>query len=347
MSGVGAVLSRTALAGPPPAAAEDTFTAGAQTGPLVGASAAMSSVHAQVRRLARRDVTVILTGESGTGKELVARTLHATSERRHGPFVAVNCAALPETLVESELFGYERGAFTGALRDRPGKLALADGGTLFLDEIESMSLACQAKLLRAIETQSFEPLGGERPRHVSFRLIAATNEDLAAKVLQGGFRLDFFHRLWVTHVHLPPLRERREDVPALVAAFIEQMEAKYGLRRTVSDPVLAAMAEYPWPGNVRELRNIVEHMVALSEDEVLSQADLPERIRQYASSTTIGAAGTLSLRERLRRCEREFLLEALRRTDGNRTRAARHLGISRENLLKKLRKHHLGDDASA
>ncbi|OGL19747.1 MAG: hypothetical protein A3K12_07555 [Candidatus Rokubacteria bacterium RIFCSPLOWO2_12_FULL_71_19] len=321
-----------------------TCTPDAACGTLVGRALVMGPVYDKIRRLAAKDVTVVVTGESGTGKDLVARSLHTCSRRSAKPFVAINCAALPDTLLESELFGHERGAFTGAYRSATGKLALADGGTLFLDEIGSMSPACQAKILRVIESHRFEPLGGHRSIDIDFRLVAATHEDLAAKAEHGAFRADLFHRLWVTHIHLPPLRERREDIPLLVEFFLQQLEDKYCVRLSASAGLLVAMAAYPWPGNVRELHNVVEGMVALTDDGVLDEGALPDELRQ-AIDAAGGVASPLALPERLRRYEQALLLEALQRAGGNKTHAARALGISRENFLKKLHKHEAPDPA--
>jgi len=308
---------------------------------LAGDSQALADVKHVIERVAPTRATVLITGESGTGKEIVARSLHRASPRRNAPFVKINCAAIPEGLIESELFGYEKGAFTGAIARKPGRFELADGGTLFLDEIGEMPLAAQPKLLRAIQEGRFFRVGGTETMHVDVRLIAATNRDLREAVRTGRFREDLFYRLHVVPIQLPPLRERPEDIPTLARLFLARFAAK--LRRPVTsiDPLAMDMLRaHPWPGNIRELENAIERATLLCDGTTLSTRDLPPEVQPPALRSGPITEPT-PLRERIRaatqRIERDAILEALRMTEGNVTRAARKLGLSRRGLQLKMK----------
>jgi two-component system NtrC family response regulator len=306
---------------------------------LVGMSESMREVFALVRKVAASEATVLIGGESGTGKELVARAIHSGSERRSGPFVAVNCAAIPRDLLESELFGHARGAFTGAVKERKGKFEQAEGGTLFLDEVGELPLDLQPKLLRALQEREIEPVGGA-PRRIDVRLVAATNRDLEAALGEGSFREDLYYRLAVIPLHLPPLRERRDDIPLLVRHFLD----KHGKMPPVvcSEAALEALAGYGWPGNVRELENAVERMLILRRGESIELDDLPPKIRRPRPSVSVSADGVLNLPAEgypLEDLEKEAVLEALRRNDWNQTRAAAFLRIPRHTLLYRMEKY--------
>lgn len=306
---------------------------------ILGESAPMIEVFRKIQRVAPTEASVLILGETGTGKELVARAIHAGSPRAHKPFVAVNCAALPENLLESELFGHEKGAFTGAQARKPGRFELADGGTLLLDEIGDMPLALQAKLLRVLESHQVEPLGSTKAIPVNIRVLAATNKDLRELVKQGSFREDLFFRLAVVPIQLPPLRERKGDVPLLanhlLRAFAEQQGKEF---RGFSEQALAALESYRWPGNVRELRNLMEQVAVLWDGGRVELEHLPEYLT--ATWEVPGTAG-YSLKEEVRSLkadyEQERILAALREVDGNRTQAAKLLGISRRALQLKLK----------
>ena len=308
---------------------------------LVGKSEALASVKRMLARVAPTPATALITGESGTGKELVARSLHLLSPRREQPFVKINCAAIPEGLLESELFGYEKGAFTGAAARKPGRFELADSGTLFLDEIGEIPLAAQPKLLRAVQEGSFYRVGGTRTITVDVRLVVATNRDLKREVREGRFREDLFYRLNVVPIQLPPLRERREDIPMLAHAFIERFAR--GLKRPVKDiepDAIEALVAHAWPGNIRELENVIERCVLFSEQATISLQDLPpELLVERADSTSSGKAPPLRerVRSETRRIERAVIVEALQMTNGNVTKAARRLGISRRGLQLKIK----------
>jgi transcriptional regulator with PAS, ATPase and Fis domain len=249
---------------------------------LIGASPAVSDLREEIDRVARTDAKVLITGESGTGKEVVARQIYAASNRAGRPFVAVNCAGMPETLLESELFGHVRGSFTGAYRDKPGKLEVADEGTIFMDEIGEMTLRMQGLLLRFLETGEIQKVGAERNgTRVDVRTISATNRDLREMIGQGLFREDLFYRLNVIHLVVPPLRERREDVPSLVEHFVGRMSNRNGSRgpKTISPEATALLAEYKWPGNVRELQNVIERMIVRARGDVIGVDDVPQEVR--------------------------------------------------------------------
>ena len=306
---------------------------------LETANAKMSEAINTAARAAASRATILIRGESGTGKELLARAIHHASPRSKGPLVAVNMAAVPETLVESELFGHERGAFTGADRERRGRFELADGGSLFLDEIGDLPRATQAKLLRVLQEQTFERLGGTRSLHVDARVIAATNRDLEAMVRLGEFREDLYYRLNVVTIDLPPLRSRREDIPLLVDHFLRRFAAESKAAvESVSREAMDVLLKYEYPGNVRELENIVHRAVVLARGPVVSTADLPLHVAELRSE---GQQPPASFVERVAQFERELILEALERAGGVQTRAARELGMSERHLRYKLRKYGL------
>ncbi len=302
---------------------------------IVGRSDAMRQVFQLLPLLAESDSTVLIEGASGTGKELVARAIHALSPRKHKPFVALNCGALPDTLLESELFGYEAGAFTDARRDKPGRFALADGGTIFLDEIGDISPAMQARLLRVLQERVFEPLGGVKPVSIDVRVLAATNQDLPQLVQAGKFRDDLFYRIHVVRLPLPRLRERREDIPLLIEHFV----AKFNRLQNkdvlgVADDVLARLMEHDFPGNVRELENIVEHAFVLCRSGLVQMAHLPPHLRGCSSSSdSLSGVNGMTLQA----IEQLAIRDALRKSGGNRTIAARQLGIDPSTLHRKLK----------
>lgn len=316
---------------------------------VVGTSQRMRAVLDAVERVARTDVTVLIYGESGTGKELVARGIHFNGERRERPFVAINCAAIPEGLIESELFGTAKGAFTGATANRKGKFEEANGGTLFLDEVSAMPLALQAKLLRVVQEGEIVRLGESAARKIDARIIAATNRDLPTMIEDGSFREDLYFRLAVVTIELPPLRERREDIPLLIEHFLERVAARHkqpGLR--LSREVFAALAAYPFPGNVRELENTIERMVVLSKNDTLTLEDLPEGMRggtpSHAANVLLSLPPEgLSLEE----VEREIIRQALLMHGGNQTRAARYLDITRSALIYRMQKYNLSTSAES
>jgi transcriptional regulator with PAS, ATPase and Fis domain len=309
---------------------------------FVGEHPLMQKIYSVVQRVASTDATVLVSGESGTGKELVARAIHNLGPRTAHPFVPINCAALPEELLESELFGHVRGAFTGALSSRVGMFQLADGGTIFLDEIGEMAVALQAKLLRVLQNREVRPVGSDRAAAVNVRVIAATNKDLTREVEKGTFREDLFYRLQVIPIHLPPLRARRSDIPLLVQHFLEKNSHKYGNKLQISDEAMIYLWEYDWPGNVRELENLIERMVVLSENGHLSPEDLPPHVRSFISEKKLPnptlTDGEVNLREVLEQFEGRLIDEALRRTNGNKTAAAQLLGLKRTTLVAKLRR---------
>jgi DNA-binding NtrC family response regulator len=309
---------------------------------LVSKSPAMQALFELARAAAATTSTVLVQGESGTGKELLARAIHAESPRSAGPFVAVSCAALAETLLESELFGHERGAFTGAVVRRKGKFETAHGGTLFLDEIGDVSAKLQLDLLRALEERRFERLGGNETVQVDVRIVAATNRDLRRAVADGRFREDLYYRLNVIPITLPPLRERREDIPLLVDAIVEQLAVEMARPIAgVAADTMAALITHPWPGNVRELRNVLERAVVVAGGRILQPSDLG--IASAASPDAAPSGEPLSLDD----VERRHIAEVMRHTGGNVTQAARLLGIDRVTLYNKMRKYQFRRDAEA
>ena len=309
---------------------------------LVGPSAAMQDVLRQIRKVAPQKTTVLVQGESGTGKELVARALHELSPRAALPFVAVNCGAIPSELIESELFGHVRGAFTDASRTRKGLAEEADGGTLFLDEIGELPLAMQVKLLRVLEDEDVRPLGDVRARKVDVRVVAATGRDLRRAIAAGQFREDLFYRLDVVAVRIPPLRERSEDIPALAAHFLARharLRPELG-GMSLSDDALEALRAHRWPGNVRELEHALERAVVLADGPLIREQDLPDTVRAAAAPAGPSRVhGTLSVKRETRLLEEQLIRAALERTGGNRTRAAELLELSYRALLYKIKEY--------
>ncbi len=313
-------------------------------GELIGASPAMQQLFDQLTRVAATDASVLITGENGTGKELVARALHKRGERRGGPFVAINCAAVPENLLESELFGHARGAFTDAKAERKGLFAQADGGTLLLDEIGDLPLGLQPKLLRALEERSIRPVGGNESIEFDARIVASTNADLQAEVAEGRFREDLFFRINVIQLDVPPLRSRGTDILLLAAHFLRQFASRAGKEVTgLSQPVAEKLLAYHWPGNVRELRNAIERAVALTRHDKITVEDLPERIRAYRSSELVLGGDDPAELATLEQVEKRYIQHVLRATSGNKTSAARVLGLDRKTLYRKLERYGLSD----
>ena len=311
----------------------------------VGSSAAVTGLDLLMRQVARYDSTVLIQGESGCGKELVARHIHELSDRRDGPFVPVNCGAIPRELLESELFGHEKGAFTGALATRIGRFELADGGTLFLDEIGDMSLDMQVKLLRVLQERVFERVGSTEPRRANVRILAATHRDLESRVAAGEFREDLFFRLNVFPIRVPPLRERVEDLPCLIAELVRLGEAAGRPSVTFSETALECLRTYRWPGNVRELQNLVERMSILCSHRPVEREDLPETVgerrRMQQVPGTFIPNGGIDLREHLGTIEKQLIRSALDQTDGTVAHAARLLKLRRTTLVEKLRKYEI------
>jgi len=319
-----------------------------QFGAMLGASQAMRGVFELAARIAPADATVLITGESGTGKDVLAQELHARSPRAGGPFVAVNCAALPENLIESELFGYEKGAFTGAAQQKKGKFELASGGTLFLDEIGDMNGVTQAKVLRALESRTIERLGGTQSITVDARVISATHRDLAAEIAAGRFREDLYFRLRVLTVELPALRERREDVPLLAEGFLKMLGARHGKAARLTPAAARALEDYDWPGNVRELKNALERALILAPREEIAPENLPEEVRtgrsplegRRARGSGEGAEAAMSerdFREAKRKFEVAYFLRKLEEHKWNVSRTAAAVGLHRQSLQEKLR----------
>jgi len=306
---------------------------------IVGKSGVIDELRQQIAVAAPTTGRVLIHGESGAGKELVARAIHARSTRAEGPFVEVNCAAVPEELIESELFGHERGAFTGAVARRRGKFELADGGTLFLDEIGDMSLKTQAKVLRALEEQAFERVGGKETIRVDVRVITASNQNLQELIVAGKFREDLFYRLNVIPIEVPALRKRKEDLPALVEHFITLVSAENGRRpKTIAAEALAYFLTYDWPGNVRELRNMVERLVIMAPREMIGPDDLPPPLRTREEAGTVESAQRdRKLKDAREAFERAYILSELREHEWNMTRTAEKLGIERSHLYRKLK----------
>jgi two-component system nitrogen regulation response regulator NtrX len=307
---------------------------------MVGESYAMRQLREQVAMAAPTRGRVLIYGENGTGKELVARAIHSLSRRRGGPFVEVNCAAIPEELIESELFGHVRGAFTGAVADRRGKFEVADGGTIFLDEIADMSLKTQAKVLRVLQQQTMEPVGSTTRIRVDARVLAATNKDLQAEIRGGRFREDLFFRLNVIPIFVPPLRDRREDIAQLAEYFMAEFAREYGRRVKSFEPgAIAVLQQYPWPGNVRELRNVIERLMIMAPGEAISSASLSflDRASVPVAETAAAPAEPLTLHEARDRFERDLILRILAEQQGNMSRTAEVLGVERSNLYRKMK----------
>jgi two-component system nitrogen regulation response regulator NtrX len=311
-----------------------------RTETMVGESPLMRQLREQVAMAAPTNGRVLVYGENGTGKELVARTIHALSRRRHAAFVEVNCAAIPEELIESELFGHVRGAFTGAVADRRGKFEAADGGTIFLDEIGDMSMKTQAKVLRVLQEQTMEPVGGTNRIKVDARVLAATNKDLQAEIRASRFREDLYFRLNVIPIFVPPLRDRPEDIPLLANHFMAELAREYGRRIKTFEPnAIAALQRHPWPGNVRELRNVVERLMIMVPGDSISAGDLgfPDRDDLEQPVATSVSADRLTLHEARDRFERDLILKTLAEQQGNMSRTAEVLGVERSNLYRKMR----------
>src|SRR5437867_277013 len=325
----------------------DEISSLVQTERIVGNSAAMQEVYKTIGKVAKADATVLITGESGTGKELVAEALHYNSTRRSGPLVKVSCAALPETLLEAELFGHEKGSFTGAMATRKGRFELADKGTIFLDEIGEMSLATQTKLLRVLQERKIERVGSSIPIKVDIRVIVATNKDLGKQVEANRFRDDLFYRLNVINIHMPPLRERKEDVPALVEHFLAKHRYSASAQpATISEEALRRLNEYNWPGNVRELENVIERAVVLSRGQVITSRELPfgehdaEHDGEGEGGDEISAEKSF-FKKSVAQFEKDLIMKALRDAGGNRSKAAEMLGIYRRLLYAKIKEYAL------
>ena len=306
---------------------------------IVGTSEVIRRLKEQIALAAPTNGWVLITGENGTGKELVARQIHLQSRRAERPFVEVNCAAIPEELIESELFGHEKGAFTGAIAQKRGKFELAHTGTIFLDEIADMSLKTQAKILRILQEHKFERVGGTETIEVDVRVIAATNKSLEKEIAAGRFREDLYYRLAVIPFRVAPLRERREDIPVLVSAFAREFCAESGVReKTIQPRAMSLLQSYPWPGNVRELRNLVERLVLMTPGPRVGIEDLPDPIRSIEARESVDAEGLEGAR---RAFEREYLLARLREHGWNVSRTAEAIGIARESLSRKIRSHRI------
>jgi len=319
-------------------------------GCIVGKSPLMRSLYAKIEQLAVRDTTILITGESGTGKEVVAKEIHKRSPRAEGPFIAINCAAIPESLIESELFGHEKGAFTHALERRIGQFELANGGTLFLDEIGELSLPVQVKILRFLQEQEFFRVGRSRPTRVDVRILAATNRSLETAMREGTFRQDLYYRINVVTLEMPPMRDRKEDIPDLVQHFAKRFAPLYGGKEvTFTDEAMALLRSYSWPGNVREVENVTESLLALSNESEITVNDLPHRLRQGPSSGDLKGdvlEGRMPFEEAERAFETEIILKALQKSDYVQTRAAELLGISRRILKYKMDKLGINDKPS-
>ncbi|MBS3821429.1 MAG: sigma-54-dependent Fis family transcriptional regulator [Phycisphaerae bacterium] len=329
------------------------MTPAATQGPLVGRSPAMQEVYKRIARAVATNSAVLITGETGTGKELAAAAIHQFSPRRDQPFVAINCGAIPEHLIESELFGHTRGAFTGAHDNRAGKFAQAQGGCLLLDEIADLSPALQVKLLRVLDSGVVEPVGAATGQRLDVRILAATNKNLPAEVEAGRFRRDLYYRLAVLHINLPPLRQRPDDIPLLARHFIRQLAPEAPDRpHLIEDETIRLLTEYNWPGNVRELRNAIDHALLVAPDRTIKAGDLPETIRlgphpggnaAALQAATIDYAAALPgeapqrHQQTVTEVERSLIRDAMRRFDGNQSEAARYLGLHRNTLRKKLR----------
>jgi len=310
---------------------------------IVGRSAVMKQLKEEIQRAAPTDSYVLINGENGTGKELVARSVYAMSNRKDGPFVDVNCAAIPEELIESELFGYEKGAFTGASGKKIGKFDMADGGTILLDEIGDMSVMTQAKILRILQEQTFARVGGTKTIKVDVRVLAATNQNLKKKIEDGTFREDLFYRLNVIPLYVPPLRERLEDIPLLAEHFIEEFAGEDKRRKkTFSDAAMKVLTRYRWPGNVRELKNLIERLIIMSPDQVIDAGDLPESIRSdHDRDVTDDLLNHKSLKEARDHFEHVFIAKKLSENDYNITQTAKALGLERSHLHKKIKAYNI------
>jgi two-component system nitrogen regulation response regulator NtrX len=312
---------------------------------LTGKSPAMANLKKQIDIVAPTSAWVLIRGENGTGKEIVAHAIHRQSKRKNKPFVEVNCAAIPEDLIESELFGHEKGAFTGATVPKRGKFDLADEGTLLLDEIGDMSLKTQAKILRILQEQKFERVGGTKTIGVDVRVVAATNKDLEQEILQGTFREDLYYRLNVIPLEIPPLRERKEDIPELVEEFLQEFTFKANREpKDLSPDIYPCLLEYDWPGNVRELKNIMERLVIMTQGRLITVTDLPPLFNKKQGESSWPAADLTLLKEARNQFERDFIIRKLQENEGNITQTAAVLGIERSHLHKKMRSYEIKSD---
>ena len=310
-------------------------------GGIVGKHPVMFDLYSKIEQIAKRETTVLITGESGTGKELVAREIHKRSSRCDGPFVALNCAAIPETLIESELFGHEKGAFTHAVDRRVGHFELANGGTLLLDEIGELSLSVQVKMLRFLQEQEFYPVGRSKPIRVDVRILAATNRSLEMAIKEGRFRQDLYYRVNVINLVVPPLRERKEDIKCLVEHFVRRLSGLYGAKqRCFTQDAMRVLCEYDWPGNVRELENVIESILALCSDEEISIDNLPKRLKRTFGNGVDGELldGGVSFEDAEKAFETDIIVRALKKSNYVQTKAAEMLGISRRILKYKMDK---------
>jgi PAS domain S-box-containing protein len=304
---------------------------------IVGRNKEIKQVVSVLESVAQTDSTVFITGESGTGKELAARAIHLNSSRKYGPFIAINCSAFAETLIESELFGHEKGAFTGAIKTKVGRFELAQGGTLFLDEIGDLSIQIQTKLLRVLETREFERVGGNKAIKLNARIIAATNKNLSEEILAGKFREDLFYRINVMNVHLPPLRERKDDLPLLVNHFIDQFNFKFGKKiKQFSSSAYDYLEEYNWSGNIRELENVIEHCFVLCNGEIIQTEHLPKRLKSFLNANL--EKPNQNKANNFRDAEKELIISVLNRNNWNRTKSAIELGINPSTLWRKMKK---------
>ncbi len=312
-------------------------------GSIVARSEAMAKVFDLVGKVAEHKTTVLITGESGTGKELIAKAIHSNGQRADGSLVSINCGGIPENLLESELFGYKKGAFTDATRDKPGRFDEAHKGTLFLDEIGDLSYALQVKLLRVLQEEEITPLGGSGARKVDVRVVAATSKDLVKEVERGNFREELYYRINVWRIHLPPLRDRRGDLSLLTGYFVDQFNSKLG--KTVeglSSEAMGMIMDYHWPGNVRELENTIERAVLLSTGRLITPEDIPSSLLKNRNSTEeIDGSEALSIKRATRRLQRDLMAKALKRTGGNKTQAAKLLEVSRPMLIAKIKEYGL------
>lgn len=313
---------------------------------IIGESDKLKEIFQVVEKVSESDSTIIITGESGTGKGLIAKAIHENSSRKNKPFISINCGAIPENLLESELFGHVRGAFTGATSPKPGKFELADGGTVFLDEIGDMSNELQIKVLRALEEKSFERVGGCKTIKVNARIIAATHRNLKEEIKKGNFREDLFYRLYVIPINIPPLRERREDISLLVSHFLDKFNKKNGLElEGFTDESTEIILSYSWPGNIRELRNMLERLVILKRKGLISPQDLPENMRMQnnvltAPNIQISDDG-ISLNTAVNEFEKALILQSLEKTKWVKNKAAKLLQLNRTTLVEKIKRHQL------
>jgi two-component system nitrogen regulation response regulator NtrX len=309
---------------------------------MVGDSPGMQNLLQQIAKVAPTNGRVLITGESGSGKELIARAIHENSLRKSGPFIKVNCAAIPEELIESELFGSERGAYTGAHETREGKFSLADSGTLFLDEVGDMSLKVQAKVLRVLQEGEFEKVGGNKTQVVDVRVVAATNKNLEEEIRAGNFREDLYFRLNVVPILSLPLRQRNPDIPQLARRFMQLYAEENGTRmKQLSDAALNALTHYDWPGNIRELRNVIERMMIMCSSEVIEASDLPMNVSQPSFRVSQDIAAGMTLQQAREQIEREFIEASLKRNQWNISQTARELDVDRTNLHKKIKAYNL------